>query len=128
MQSADGLQELTIDFGGTQITDAVAEELRGSMTAGLQQLTLDLQETRITDGFAEMLRGPLPHVHCLWVSGGITWCQVCGAYGEARLRGLLRACPGPLRGRGGRATTLQRLRAGRHPLTMELLPRAKPLR
>ena len=72
---------------------------------------------------------PVPgHEHRLWLSGGITWCQVCGAYGEARLRGLLRPCPGPLRGRGGRSTTLQRLRAGRHPLTLELLPSAKPLR
>ena len=141
VQSAAGLQEPTMDLGGTQVADAVAEELRGSMTAAADTSASARLAACVAACVAacrapvlparpdDAKQRPVPgHEHCLWVSGGITWCQVCGAYGEARLRGLLRACPGPLRGRGGRATTLQRLRAGRHPLTMEPLPRAKPLR
>ena len=70
------------------------------------------------------------HPHRLFVSGVVTWCKVCGAYGDARLRGLLQACPGPIRGRSesGRAAALRHLRNGRHPKTQEPLPRAVPLR
>ena len=68
--------------------------------------------------------------HLLFVSGAVTWCQACGAYGDVRLRGLLRACPGPIAGRSesGRAAALRLLRSGRHPKTQEPLPRAVPLR
>ena len=79
-------------------------------------------------GSALPQESPQGQEHLLMVSGAITWCHRCGAYGEARLRGLLRPCPGPLLGRGGRSTTLQRLRAGKHPLTLAPLSRARPLK
>ena len=68
--------------------------------------------------------------HLLFVSGAVTWCQVCGAYGDARLRGLMRACPGPIaaRSESGRAAALRHLRNGRHPKTQVPLPRAALLR
>ena len=68
--------------------------------------------------------------HLLFVSGTVTWCQVCGAYGHSRLRGLLRSCPGTIAGRSesGRAAALRLLRNGRHPKSLAPLPRAVPLR
>ena len=70
------------------------------------------------------------HAHQLFISGTLSWCNICGAYGHGRLRGLLRSCPGPIAGRheSGRAASLRRLRGGWHPKTGALLPGARPLR
>ena len=67
--------------------------------------------------------------HSLLASSTVTWCRICGAYADARTRGILRRCPGPP-GRGGSGrTSLRRLLAGRHPRTNEVLPgRALSLR
>ena len=140
------LQQLTKDTPGTQITDCAGDESSGSGPAE-PQLRLGAgasSSERSAACLAACLaacRAPVLHdaapavvaaqrAHLLLVSGVVTWCQVCGAYGDARLRGLLQACPGPIRGRSesGRAAALPHLRNGRHPKTQELLPRAVPLR
>ena len=62
------------------------------------------------------------------LSGHVVWCNVCGAFGSQRGRGLARACPGPAQigGTGGRAQQLRRLRAGYHPKDRVRLPNAVP--
>ena len=58
--------------------------------------------------------------HTLLATGPVTWCRVCGAYADARVRGLRGRCAGPPAGRGGSGrTSLRRLLAGRHPLSGE---------
>ena len=60
------------------------------------------------------------------ISGDVVWCRVCGCYADALARGLATACRGKPDGNntGGRVAQLKLLRAGRHPLTRELLPQA----
>ena len=66
--------------------------------------------------------------HVLMLSGQVVWCNVCGAFGSQRGRGLAHACPGPVQvGRaGGRPQQLRRLRAGFHPKNRTRLPAAIP--
>ena len=47
-----GLQQLSMYFSDTQITDVFAKKLKGSLPAGLQQLSMYFSNTRITDVFA----------------------------------------------------------------------------
>jgi hypothetical protein len=56
----------------------------------------------------------------------VVWCRTCGCYADAMARGLATACRGKPDGSnsGGRVAQLKLLRAGRHPLTKELLPQA----
>ena len=63
--------------------------------------------TRALDGFG---RG-----HELMLTGAITWCRLCGAYGESRMRKLHQPCNGPAH--GSSATQLRRLSAGIHPVS-----------
>ena len=66
--------------------------------------------------------GELVLSHALLVTGSVTWCRSCGAYADARVRGLRGRCSGPPVGRGGSGrTSLRRLMAGCHPLTGEPL-------
>ena len=60
------------------------------------------------------------------ISGDVVWCRACGCYADAMARGLATACRGKPDGSnsGGRFAQLKLLRAGRHPLTKELLPQA----
>ena len=53
--------------------------------------------------------------HTLFLSGSLVWCKRCGCYGEKRFKDLKRACQGPAV--GGRATMLQRLLKGLHPVS-----------
>ena len=66
--------------------------------------------------------------HHLVKSGQVIWCNVCGAFGSQRGRGLAHSCPGPAQvgGTGGRAQQLRRLRAGFHPKDRSKLPAAIP--
>ena len=58
--------------------------------------------------------------HALLVTGSVTWCRVCGAYADARVRGLRGRCSGPPLRRGGSGrTSIRRLMAGCHPLSGE---------
>ena len=64
-------------------------------------------------------------VHSLLKSGTITWCGICGAFSESRVGRLKRTCMGPpprQLGSGGVRSQLERLRAGKHPVTMRPLP------
>ena len=58
--------------------------------------------------------------HRLMQSGSLTWCRVCGCYGEMRCLALRSACSGSAQG-GPRAGQLARLRNGRHPISGEFL-------
>jgi hypothetical protein len=60
--------------------------------------------------------------HMLFLSGELVWCRKCGCYGERRFKALKRTCQGPAV--GGRATQLQRLLEGRHPVSKRPIPRA----
>ena len=61
--------------------------------------------------------------HVLFQSGALTWCRVCGAYGEHRFKALKLPCAGAA-GKGMRAGQLTRLLRGEHPLKKgERLPR-----
>ena len=66
--------------------------------------------------------------HQLMISGHVVWCNVCGAFGSQRGRGLAHSCPGPVQvgGTGGRSQQLRRLRAGFHPKDRVSLPAAIP--
>ena len=64
--------------------------------------------------------GELVLSHALLVTGSVTWCRTCGAYADARVRGLRGRCFGPPVGRGGSGrTSIRRLMAGCHPLSGE---------
>ena len=59
--------------------------------------------------------------HALLVTGSVTWCRTCGAYADARVRGLRGRCAGPP-GRGGSGrTSIRRLLASCHPLSGECI-------
>jgi len=63
--------------------------------------------------------------HSLLVSGSIIWCGVCGSFTESRIGRLKSTCrgpPPPQLGSGGVRAQLQRLRAGRHPVSLQGLP------
>ena len=65
--------------------------------------------------------------HQLRKSGMILWCNTCGAFAESRADRLRTGCLGaPPRqhGSGGVRCQLNRLRAGRHPVTNQQLPAA----
>ena len=64
--------------------------------------------------------------HQRMISGDVVWCRTCGCYADALARGLATACRGKPDGNnsGGRVAQLKLLRAGRHPLTREMLPQA----
>ena len=64
--------------------------------------------------------------HQRMIAGDVVWCRTCGCYADAMARGLATACRGKPDGSnsGGRVAQLKLLRAGRHPLTKELLPQA----
>ena len=53
--------------------------------------------------------------HQLFLSGKLVWCKRCGCYGEMRFQALRRPCLGTAL--GGRATLLQRLLHGLHPVS-----------
>ena len=64
-------------------------------------------------------------VHTLLKSGTLTWCGICGAFSESRVGRLKRTCMGPpprQLGSGGVRAQLERLRAGKHPVTVLPLP------
>ena len=64
-------------------------------------------------------------LHSLLKSGTLTWCGICGAFSESRVGRLKRTCMGPpprQLGSGGVRAQLERLRAGKHPVTMLPLP------
>ena len=66
--------------------------------------------------------------HSLLMSGSIIWCGVCGSFTESRIGRLKSMCRGPppqQMGSGGVRAQLQRLRAGKHPVTMQGLPQTK---
>ena len=63
------------------------------------------------------------------VSGDITWCTICGAYGEHHARGLAQFCQGKFEGTwkgGGRVAQLKALKSNRHPKTGKPIPAAIP--
>ena len=64
--------------------------------------------------------------HQRMISGDVVWCRTCGCYADSMARGLATACKGKPGGSnsGGRVAQLKLLRAGRHPVTKELLPQA----
>ena len=53
--------------------------------------------------------------HRLLRSGALTWCRICGAYAQVRLRSLRFPCTGSAAG-GPRAGQLARLLRGEHPV------------
>ena len=64
-------------------------------------------------------------LHSLLKSGTLTWCGICGAFSESRVGRLKLTCKGPpprQLGSGGVRAQLERLRAGKHPVTMLPLP------
>ena len=63
--------------------------------------------TSAVDGFG---RG-----HVLMQTAAVTWCRVCGAYGESRIRNLRKPCDGPAG--GAKESQLRRLLAGIHPVS-----------
>ena len=63
--------------------------------------------------------------HDIVMSGAITWCHTCGAYADAKAKGLNFVCkvpPSKLPQGGGPYGQLQKLLAGRRPKTQEQLP------
>ena len=67
--------------------------------------------------------------HIRMVSGDITWCTICGAYGEHHARGLAQFCQGKFEGTwkgGGRVAQLKALKSNRHPKTGKPIPQAVP--
>jgi hypothetical protein len=60
--------------------------------------------------------------HALKQRGRILYCQRCGCYSEKKVRGLAATC----RGKTAPTSALRRLRAGRHPLTGEVLSVEQP--
>ena len=67
--------------------------------------------------------------HIRMVSGDITWCTVCGSYGEHQARGLAQFCQGKFEGTwkgGGRVAQLKALKSNRHPKAGKPLPPAIP--
>ena len=58
--------------------------------------------------------------HTLTVTGCVTWCRRCACYGAKRMHGLAKQCEGEEAGKK-RSTGLQRLRQGRHPVTLAVL-------
>ncbi len=62
------------------------------------------------------------------MSGDVVWCNICGAYGTHRGRGMAKPCAGSVRmgTGGGRWQQLQLLRAGKHPKDLYFLGEPVP--
>ena len=83
---------------------------------------------RRCQGEKQGFRSPYGKPHSLLMSGNIIWCGVCGSFTESRIGRLKSMCRGPppqQMGSGGVRAQLQRLRAGKHPVTMQELPQTK---
>ena len=55
---------------------------------------IELAEAKINGERLSRRHAPADGLHALVVSGSVTWCAVCGAYGNNKALGLKKACPG----------------------------------
>ena len=118
---------------------AMADALMGAIRGGAAEVTSSgcaatgnsVADASSSGGFgsggAAVLAAQGP-AHVLFVSGKVTWCRCCGAYADSMMRTLLRSCPGPPTGCGGRGAQLRRFLDSAHPRTGAALPLARPLR
>ena len=74
-------------------------------------------------GLAQVARAASELGHTLWITAGLLWCRLCGAYYVVRRQSLLKPCKPPRR----ESVVLDRLLAGRHPQSNVELGRPMPL-
>ena len=104
-----------------------ANQRRGTPLTGLAKASLRWARSNAARLRALPTQGDVgSKKHYFMQSGGILWCNHCGAYAGAHGVGISKACPGKvdLAAAGGRAQQLRQLRKNKHPKTRATLPAA----